>query len=197
MEGPRCYRCRTFGHPFSFDRAWGSFYYAGWIKRLLHVAKFRPSPEVFRRLTMHTHLDWPLGMDRVVPIPGHPANQRIRGFSPTHLLAREVSAFYRIPRTPGLIPRPTGKPQRARSQKERLQQAFMDRFSWNGPSLKGETVLLVDDILTTGATAHAAARTLKKAGASRVWVWTVAQEVPHAFLPVELINLESMREVHV
>ncbi|MCF6192109.1 MAG: hypothetical protein L3J76_03095, partial [Candidatus Hydrothermae bacterium] len=102
MEGRQCYRCRRFGRSFAFDRAWGSFYYAGWIKRLLHAGKFRPAPGVFPALAALCQLDWPMGVDRVVPVPGHPHHRRSRGFAPTHVLARSVAAFMRLPMTPGL-----------------------------------------------------------------------------------------------
>ncbi|MCF6192180.1 MAG: hypothetical protein L3J76_03460, partial [Candidatus Hydrothermae bacterium] len=97
--------------------------------------------------------------------------------------------------TPGLQVQHPGVPQQSLRQEQRLQQAKVDRFRWEGPSLEHETVLLVDDVLTTGATAHAAARALKQAGAERVWVWTVAQEVPQAYIPAILNRFEFPREV--
>ncbi len=195
MEGRQCYRCRRFGRSFAFDRAWGSFYYAGWIQRLLWAGKFRPAPGIFPALATLCQLDWPLGMTRVVPVPGHPRHRRARGFSPTRVLARSVAAFTHLPMTPGLHVHHPGAPQQSLGQEQRLLQAKSDRFRWEGPSLEQETVLLVDDVMTTGATAHAAARALKQAGAERVWVWTVAQEVPRASIPALLNRFEPSREV--
>jgi ComF family protein len=111
----------------------------------------------------------------VVPVPLHWRRRLSRGYNQAEALAvgmartlslRVRSVLRRVVPTPKLAM--TGRTERAKIMK----QAFQAR---SVPGLKGRTILLVDDILTTGATTGAASRALKRAGASRVVVVVVAR----------------------
>ena len=104
----------------------------------------------------------------VVPVPLHWRRRWVRGYNQAEVLARGVARglglrdldlLRRVEATTPLAG--LGRAERARS----MRGAFRVRGS---PDLKGRTVLLVDDILTTGATCGAAARALNRAGAARV-----------------------------
>jgi ComF family protein len=111
----------------------------------------------------------------VVPVPLHWWRHWRRGFNQAEALARALARRLDLPiRRPLRRIKPTEKlaelspTERARA----LRGAFRARKS---PGLVGRTVLLVDDVLTTGATCGAAARALKQAGAARVVVAVIAR----------------------
>jgi ComF family protein len=114
--------------------------------------------------------------DVVVPVPLHPLKEREREFNQAERLARHLSGALRIPVNTRLIRRAkfTGtqtlltRPERAAN----MDGAFIPRA---GKQLAGERVILVDDVLTTGATTSACARALRECGAGDVCVWTVAR----------------------
>jgi ComF family protein len=116
--------------------------------------------------------------DLIVPVPLHPVRQRERGFNQAERLGRQLSRATGIPLAPRLLRRvrPTRtqtrltKPQRA----DNVRRAFDLRD--NRP-IPGRRILLVDDVLTTGATTSACAEVLLRAGAAEVRVWTLARGV--------------------
>ncbi len=116
--------------------------------------------------------------DLLVPVPLYPVKQREREFNQAERLARRLSKAARIPLNTRLIQRT--KPTRTQtllSRAERaanVQNAFAVR---RGMALQGERVVLVDDVLTTGATSNACAKVLLAAGAGSVRVWTVARGI--------------------
>jgi len=114
----------------------------------------------------------------IVPVPLHPTKQREREFNQAERLARHLGAAMQIPVNNRLLRRvvPT-RTQTQLSRQERLanvRNAFAMR---GGQRLNGERIVLVDDVLTTGATTSACARVLTAAGAGEVCVWTVARGV--------------------
>ena len=110
-----------------------------------------------------------LSPDIILPVPVHPSRRRIRGFNQAEELARRLSEGLGIPYSAGILTR-TRKtsPQKSLTPSERfknLEQAFSAR-----PLPKEvKTVLLIDDIYTTGATMEACARVLKKNGIQTVY----------------------------
>ncbi len=111
-----------------------------------------------------------MGADCLVPVPVHPERLRKRGFNQAELLARELGAYAGIPvRTDLLYREKRTEAQKGLAPDERirnLERAFAARTS--GPEVT--SVILVDDIYTTGSTAEACTRVLKGAGVSKVWV---------------------------
>jgi ComF family protein len=114
--------------------------------------------------------------DLIVPVPLHSLKHHEREFNQAERLARRLSAATRIPLAPRLLRRVT--PTRTQTQLSRAQRAANVRGAFalgNGASPKGQRIVLVDDVLTTGATTSACARVLKAGGATDVCVWTVAR----------------------
>jgi ComF family protein len=114
----------------------------------------------------------------IVPVPLHPTKEREREFNQAGRLANRLAAATGVPVDKRLLRRvvPT-RTQTQLSRQERLanvRNAFAMR---RGRRLNGERVVLVDDVLTTGATTSACARVLMEAGAGEVCVWTVARGV--------------------
>jgi competence protein ComFC len=114
----------------------------------------------------------------IVPVPLHPTKQREREFNQAERLARRLSSASGIPMNTGLLRRQTAtRTQTLLSREERLanvRNAFVARDS---ACLKGERIVLVDDVFTTGATTGACAKVLRALGAGEVCVWTVARGI--------------------
>jgi len=116
--------------------------------------------------------------DFIVPVPLYPAKQREREFNQAERLAKNLSAATQVAVNKRLLRRvrPTCT-QTVLSREEReenVRNAFAMR---RGRHLNGERIVLLDDVLTTGATTSACAKVLRSAGAGEVCVWTVARGI--------------------
>jgi len=114
--------------------------------------------------------------DLIVPVPLHPTKQRERGFNQAERLARHLSQALTLRFDPGLVRRvlPT-RTQTLLTKKQRAENVRRAFAARSGRRLNGERVILVDDVLTTGATTSACAGVLRAIGAGEVCVWTVAR----------------------
>jgi ComF family protein len=115
-------------------------------------------------------------IDVVVPVPLHWRRRWTRGYNQSAALGREIAASLAVGFEPRLLVRVRHTPQQvqpsASARKENVRGAFrVKRYA----RLEGRTVLLVDDVLTTGSTAGEAARTLREAGAKKVILAVLAR----------------------
>lgn len=111
----------------------------------------------------------------VMPLPLHKSRQRERGFNQSELLSRKMSDRLGLTLETKIL----WKTQKTRQQMELSGEERMQNISGvfavkNPEKIQNKTVLLVDDVKTTGSTLEEAAKTLKIAGAKRVWAITVA-----------------------
>lgn len=171
----RCPRCRRGTRDVARARAIGQ--YDGALKAIVHALKYEG-----RR-----SLAWPLaqlmrqrGAGLVaeaacaIPVPLHPARRRARGFNQASDLARHLGLpVHHALRRVRATPTQTGLP--AVQRRRNVRDAFAAKGSAH--ALMGCTVLLVDDVSTTGATLDACARVLKAAGVGRVLALTAARVV--------------------
>jgi len=140
----------------------------------LLVQRFKYSAELplarpLAELLVETALAYDLDPDCVVPMPLHPARQRERGFDQVHLLAGPLSEALAVPRIQALARPERRRPQVGLPLTERLDNVAGAFAVAGDPSrIEGRTVLLIDDVVTTGATLAEAARALRGAGAASV-----------------------------
>jgi ComF family protein len=115
-------------------------------------------------------------IDLVIAVPLHPSRERQRGFNQATLLARRLGRRWELPVAHDVIRRATATtPQTeldAEARRENVRNAFVLR---RPAAVAGRHVLLVDDIMTTGATVGECAACLRRAGAASVGVLTVAR----------------------
>jgi ComF family protein len=111
--------------------------------------------------------------DRVVALPLAVARQRERGFNQAREIASRIAAVTALPLAMPLARIGSGPPQAALSWSQRARNV-RGAFAVTG-EVRGASIALVDDVMTTGATLAEAARTLRRAGAARVECWVVAR----------------------
>ena len=116
-------------------------------------------------------------VDALVPVPLHPSRRKQRGFNQTEKLAEELSRELAVPVVLALRRSRRTTPQ-VRLDAAGRQANVMGAFAVSpGKRVEGKRLLLVDDVITTGATLGACADVLHSAGASSVSVVTVAREL--------------------
>jgi ComF family protein len=169
--------------PFSIARACGE--YAGALEA--NVLFLKSAPHLCRRLRQVVAQTYSsnrtvLESDVIIPVPLHAARKQERGFNQAEVIAQAVAADFHLELDTDLLGR-TKNTERHRAGMDEIDRAkSVERaFKVRRPeSLKNRSVLLVDDVFTTGHTISAAAQTLLARGATHVKVLTIAR-VRHSF----------------
>jgi ComF family protein len=188
-EQGRCTLCRLGLQGFDAVYTYGS--YEGPLRQLVHLFKFggmRPLAGTFGALLARA-LPRETSFDVIVPMPLHWLRRWQRGFNQSALLAREISRRWHTPLADVARRGKRTAPQAGLTNSKRrlnVRGAFQVRGR-----LDGKHVLLVDDVLTTGATASACARALKRAGASRVTLLALARTDRRAFVEVAALRAQG------
>ncbi len=179
LDQPLCRDCQTIA--YHFDLAWGACFYNETMRRLIHHFKY--GGKTLLRHTFKTIIDEFIStyqidfksFDLIVPIPLHSTRQRERGFNQTQLLTEDLAKTLNLPVSSYNLLRQRFTPnQAAIPPKERftnIKGAFTIKNSFE---FFQKSVLLVDDLMTTGMTASEAALILKETGARHVGVLTLA-----------------------
>jgi predicted amidophosphoribosyltransferase len=164
----RCRECA--GRRLAFATARAAVAYDGSVPRLVHAWKERG----LRRLADDAAELLPLPARGVVTfVPPDAVRRLARGYHPAERLARAVAERAGLPCAPLLVRALPSRRQRGLSLAERRRNV---RAAFRAEAVAG-SVALVDDVYTSGATAHAAASALRAAGASRVDVVTFCRAI--------------------
>lgn len=177
-----CSDCILRPPPYSGARSFG--YYAGELSRVVLQLKFQRRQNLaglLGPLLASTFFDcWErTEFDIVVPVPLHPRRRRTRGFNQAALLGKALARHISVPLRENVLARTRHtKPQVGLTDPERLRNVHGAFQCCDQAVVSGRRVLLVDDVMTTGATVGSAAAALLAGGALRVSVLTVARAVP-------------------
>jgi ComF family protein len=151
----------------------------GSLPALIRRHKYGLDQSVGRALAEFLGDELPLNAedyDVVIPVPLHWRRLWWRGFNQAALLASEVAARLRVPLdTTSMTRQRRTAPQTARHHDERIKNVRRAFAVSNPERIKGRRVLIVDDVMTTGATVDECARVLLRAGAISVDVFTLAR----------------------
>jgi ComF family protein len=169
-----CPRCRRRKPMVSLARAVGP--YEGSLRAIVHALKYDGRPTIARHLAARMRnagVDVLAGADLAVPVPLHRSRERARGFNQ----ARELGRHLGIPIADALV-RTRRTPSQADLPAARRHANVRGAFEWRqSVAVKRKTIVLVDDVSTTGATLNACARALLDAGAAEVRALTAARAV--------------------
>lgn len=172
---------RRGGFAFEQARSFGS--YDGTLRALVQRFKydgFRPLAKPLGRFLLYAAERLSeQSFDLAVPVPLHRNRRRQRGFNQAELLVAEVARLRKIPLgVKNCVRVRDTSPQTGLRAAERRRNVA-GAFDVPQPErVRGRRVLLIDDVLTTGATASACAEAIRKAGAKGVWVATLARAHP-------------------
>ena len=175
LPGPPCGRCVELA--FTAARAVGM--YKGALRESVLTLKRQPYlPQYVQSLLMTAARREPLNSStRVVPVPLHPKRLKTRGFNQATIVGEAVSKALKLPLDEvSLVRVSSTEKYRAGLDRQGRHDTVAGAFAVSHPRLvAGETILLVDDVFTTGATVSASAAALLDAGARDVFVLTIGR----------------------
>jgi ComF family protein len=152
--------------------------FEGPLERAVHRFKYegwRPLARPLGRLILDRLVVEGLGASWVVAVPLHADRQRQRGFNQAELLAVEVRRRLAVEKPPGALVRSRAtRPQVGLDRRGRLLNV-RGAFEWRGGALGGRSILVIDDVATTGATLDACAEALRRGGSGPVTGFSVAR----------------------
>ncbi len=179
VPAPTCGACLT--HPPAYDATLAAWRYGYPLDALIHLLKFGHGPAL-RRFASADFLahgmlrDTPHAGTIILPVPLSHQRLRERGFNQALELARPLARILKLPVDDTSLTRARNTPPQSllpwRARKKNVRHAFACTSDFSGQS-----IIVVDDVMTTGATLDAVARTLKDHGAIRVTNWVAARAV--------------------
>lgn len=166
---------------FAFDRAFYASTYGDAIKRCICLFKYEGKTQLanplgklmvdFANKNINAH-----EIDLIVPVPLHPKKLRERQFNQSGVLATYLAKRLNKKIVKNKVKRiKYTMPQTELKRDERIKNVDGAFLAKDGPDLKGKTILLIDDVFTTGATLHECAKALKNAGAKKVVAFALAR----------------------
>lgn len=176
VKGAECADCREYQPAFDQARAWGRYDAA--LRPAVVALKYRPDPGLgwllAQKLAAHPALlDWQVA--GIIPVPLAVERQRERGHNQADLLAQPLAMLLGLPTKTNALRRWRDTPKQVGLSPYERRQNMLDAFVAEPDLVKGRSWLLVDDVMTTGATLDAAAAALKDAGAAHVYALTLGR----------------------
>ncbi|MCD4674107.1 MAG: ComF family protein [Anaerolineaceae bacterium] len=173
-----CAVCRKNPPPYTAMRSWATF--SGPLRKAVHSLKYQQNMGLGIKLADHLislldQLNWSL--DFITPVPLNSSRLAERGYNQSNLLARPIAFARQLPFVPGSINRTRNTAsQVGLSATDRLENVT-GAFEANRKIVDHKSVLLVDDVATTGATLAACTQALLSAGAEKVYAITLARAI--------------------
>ncbi|MGI9104430.1 MAG: ComF family protein [Terriglobales bacterium] len=203
-----CLQCMQKEPAFTRAAAYGS--YDGGLRELIHLLKYdavRPAANVLGRMLAEVIADIADAFgDRapvILPVPLHQDKLRQRGFNQAELIARAAlklkPAALEVKLNTSTLTRHRATESQTGLTPQQRRENVRGAFRVAGcDEIAGRDILLIDDVFTTGTTASECARVLRRAGAERVWVATVARVLkPEAERAQPEIEEERAMAAHV
>jgi len=180
-RGGLCRECASGARTHALDRMIVAAVYEGTVRAAIHALKYqrkRRAAEPLAGLALAAWRASGLRADVIVPIPLHRSRSRQRGFNQADLLALSLARGARLPIQRDTLGRVRATAAQARlswgERQRNVAGAFALRPEAAG-ALSGRTILLIDDVITTGATVQAAASALREARPAAIYALAVAQ----------------------
>jgi len=164
LEGAEPVGCRR----HAGSRVWPALVYDERVALLVHAFKYGQRPALAATLGERLARAVPAAVapDLVTAVPLHPARRRERGYNQAWRLAEAVADRLEVPALEGVLRRVRATPAQAQLDPARRRRNLTRAFRAEEPRRwRGRRILIVDDVLTTGATLEACLETLSAAGA--------------------------------
>lgn len=172
-----CFECKT--KNYEFEQAVAVFEYSGKVANAIHDFKYngnKPNYEPIGEYMCETLASWGIEPDLITYVPMTKTKQKQRGFNQAELLAKYIASHFAIP-VAGVVEKVKENLNQAsldsHDRQENVKGCFKVKKEYRD-LLKDSTVLLIDDIFTTGATTNEVSKILKTAGVSKIYVLTFA-----------------------
>jgi len=184
VENHPCGACLTRGKYFTMARAVG--YYEGPLREAIHRWKYEEKSYLTlffgEKLAEGFCRYWdPQSFDLIIPVPLHSKRLRERGFNQALLLVKELSRRTQIPYSKRLLQKRILTPPQVNLSGGEREKGVRGSFHiQRDEEIEGKSILLVDDVYTTGATVNECSKVLLKAGAERVDVLTIAHAIKNS-----------------
>jgi ComF family protein len=181
----RCPVCRRVERPFERAVAYGS--YDGGLRELIHLLKYngvRPAAKVLGRMLSEAFTALQPAFEQptvlVIPVPLYKGKRGRRGFNQAELISRSACKLFprreRLHLATDILVRVRDTQSQIGLTRHQRRENMRGAFAVaRAAEVTGREVLLVDDVYTTGTTVSECAKVLRRTGASRVWVATVAR----------------------
>lgn len=180
-----CERCRQSRPTFRLLRSWTVF--ESPVREALHRLKYRRDIGLGEALSNQMsgfieQLGWPI--DTLIPIPLGKKRLKERGYNQVAMVAMPLSIQLGLDYLPSALVRARETRSQVGLSAAERQENVRDAFFADGAKINGRTILLMDDVSTTGATLSSAAEALLASGAREVFAVTIARALPHHSLKV-------------
>jgi len=164
------------------NEAWAYYKFTkrGKVQKLLHALKYKNHPEIGEMagkwfghaLKENTNI---AGVDLIVPVPMHKKKQKKRGYNQCDYITWGLSEVLSIPWSTRVLAKVENtKSQTRKNRMERYRNSYQAYAIWKNADIQGKHILLVDDVVTTGATLGACANLLLAGGCRAVSVAAIA-----------------------
>lgn len=170
----RCYSCSG---EWAVDKARSAFLYEDGAEKLIKSLKYgkkRYIAEIIAPYLKVVYIKYLFAPDIITFVPMTDKKKRKRGFNQAELIALNLSKEVGVMCKDLLVKTKDTEEQKNLDRKSRQENLLSCFKVKDKTAVKGKKILLIDDVLTTGATAHAVSKVLKKAGAESVYLLTVA-----------------------
>ncbi len=172
-----CPSCQV--RPLEIDGIRAVGYLEGPLRTAIHRFKYsnlRPLAVPLADLAVEYLRDYRPSVQALMPVPLHAARLSERGYNQAALLAREISGATGLPLAEKALVRVKRTVPQVGLGADQRRQNVKGAFQCVEAGWEGKSVLLVDDVCTTGATLEACSMALRQAGAERVWALVLARE---------------------
>ncbi len=171
-----CAECTTYQPVYTALRSWGT--YEGTLRTAIHRLKYHSDIGLSENLAkplagLLRDLNWQVDLVTAVPLSGK--RKRERGYNQAALLARWISLSEGLPFQPNMIRRSRDTTSQVGLHAHQRRQNVADAFAAVSNHTTGKSVLVIDDVTTTGATMQACSLALMTAGASQIYGLTLAR----------------------
>ena len=172
-----CGRCLQ--HPMAFDAVYAARPYTYPLTHLIYAFKYQKRLSFAKPLAQLMLENIPPKTDILIPMPLHFKRLQERGFNQSQMLASYLAQHTKMLLLSTAVTRIRNTPKQSLLNEQMRHSNLRDAFYIHPKQIEGLSITLIDDVITSGASLHALAQSLKKAGAASVICWVLARTQPH------------------